>query len=131
MFNLANIDLVKSKEDSKISLRKKNLENILHEKRIKMTSANSMCEVNVQKLNISQEIKAYDFSNPDFSLQLKEVLLSNSSLDLTKFALVQVRDNIRKQDKDKDFLSIYMNNGFVEIIINLLTYNDINILVIF
>jgi len=125
----ANIDLVKKKEDNKLSLRRKELDNLLNEKRTKITSEHSNLEVQISSLKIPNELLQYDFTNIDFTLQLKDLLFNEkTSIDLIKFALIKIRDNTRL-NSSKDFIRVYMSNGFVEILLSNLKYNDINILV--
>jgi hypothetical protein len=116
------MNILASRENYKLSLRKEKLNDMIMSKRTKYLSSSDSLEINEENLNLPIDIIEKKISSFEELLSTLYSYLSSDSEDIVKYGILQVRKLLTSQGRIP--LEEIIDRGFFEKLVAILEKNE-------
>jgi len=121
-------DLLEVRLNSRIKLRKDNLDSIISKHRITLSSRSKDLKINPFKLKIDNSTLSIDFKHKECKDELLS-LLFNKDHDYIKFGILKIKEKITHEDDLYELAILYENSFITKQLFSLLRLEDDSIIV--
>jgi len=121
-------DLLEVRLNSRIKLRKDNLDSIISKHRITLSSRSKELKINPFKLKIDNSTLSIDFKHKECKDELRS-LLFHKDHDYIKFGILKIKEKITHEDDLYELAILYENSFITKQLFSLLRLEDDSIIV--